>query len=82
MLEWLKLSVKSGTGVSLSRQLMLMMIAAVSFSLVYEAVKRGIGAPWSVVATGVVGSLATIWGVSKWRGNAGSGGSSGGGTGK
>ncbi len=78
MLEWLKSSLKSGTGVSLSRQLMLMMIAAVSFSLVYEAVKRGIGAPWSVVATGVVGSLATIWGVSKWRGSGNSNGTGGG----
>jgi hypothetical protein len=69
MFEWLKNMMKAGTGVSLSRHLMALVVSVVAFSLLYEVLKRGMTSPWAVTATGVVGSLTTIWGISKWRGN-------------
>ena len=57
----------AGNGVSLSRRLMTVLVLAVAFSLVYDAIKHGISPSWAAVATGIGSTLAGIWGVSKWR---------------
>lgn len=60
---------QAGSGKSMARLLMFILVLAVSASLLVVALKKGeINGPWSIVATGLATTLAGVWGVGKFTG--------------
>lgn len=53
----------------MARLLMFILVLAVSASLLAVALRKGeINGPWSLVATGLATTLASVWGVGKFTG--------------
>jgi len=59
---------QAGSGRSMARLLMLILVVSVCIGLVVSAVKTGnISGPWSIAATGLASTLAGVWGIGKWK---------------
>lgn len=57
----------AGNGVSLGRRLAAFVVICLTMALVYDAVKRGISAPWAATASALTGSLQLLWVGSKFK---------------